>query len=61
MVKEIFLELYNNQKEDNNFLSEKDVLNLTKSFLNGIIGKWGGVKNTNNIIFGLDINQMFIP
>ena len=59
MVKEIFLELYNNQKEDNNFLSEKDVLNLTKSFLNGIIGKWGGVKNTNNIIFGLKSGVVF--
>lgn len=64
MVKEIFIECFEKNKNSNQILNEKDITSLRRGFISGVFGKWGNFKlqqekYQKDIIFGLKSGIVF--
>lgn len=64
MVKEIFIKCYEEKKNSNQILNEKDISTLRKGIFSGVFGKWGNYKfkfknYQKNILFGLKSGIIF--
>ena len=55
MIKDLFIELFNKETNENNILSNDDVIKLTNGLFSGILGKWGNwkIKQVKKVLFGL--------
>ena len=63
MIKDLFIELFNKETNENNILSNDDVIKLTNGLFSGILGKWGNWKIKQNkkkkVLFGLKSGVLF--